>query len=143
MLKSLSSAVVAAVALAAVSWTHTALAINDSGARGSNRLNQTVFIVNDIYTYKNDSKGRRTDETVSVVPFDGECTWVGLSSTEEAHALDCRNGKASPLAGAYFRIYFNKSHRNVCRRGSTIYECTAGCQPSRVPKVLVEEPYEC
>lgn len=106
-------------------------------------MNQTVFILNDITTFKNDARGRRTVEQVSVVPFDGECAWVGETASTRAHALDCRHGRLSPLAGAYFTIRFSKVHRNECGRGTTIYECTAGCKPLRVPKVFVEEPYEC
>jgi hypothetical protein len=117
--------------------------VSDSGSWGRNRLNQTVLILNDITTFKNDAKGRRTDETVSVVPFERECVWVGLSPTTHAYALDCRHGSSSPLAGAYFKIRFSKTHRNECGRGSTIYECTVGCEGRQVPAVFVAEPYEC
>lgn len=115
----------------------------DSGSWGRNRLNQTVLILNGIHTLKNDSKGRRTDEIISFAPFEGECMWVGQTSTTDAHALDCRYGKSSPLSGAYFKIRFSKTHSNGCGRGTTIYECDSGCKPRRVPKVIIEEPYEC
>ena len=116
----------------------------DSGAWGRNRINQTVAIFPlTIYTYKNDDKGRRTDEIISKVPFNDECVWLGPAPGEEAHALDCRGGKASPLAGTYFSIRFSKSHKNVCGRGSSIFECTINCTSRKVPKVFVEDPYEC
>jgi hypothetical protein len=139
-----SSAVAVTTTLFMMGAVEQAFAITDSGAWGSNRLNQTVYIVgSEIYTDKNDSKGRRAGPTVSTVPFNGECSWSGQTSTVDAHALDCQRGTVSPLAGAYFSIRFSKAHRNQCGRGSIIYECISGCQPSRVPRVLVEEPYEC
>ena len=74
----MSLAKLAAVATAAMICFVTAKAVEtDSGSWGRNRLNQTVLILNGIRTYKNDAKGRRTDETISVVPFEGECAWVG------------------------------------------------------------------
>jgi hypothetical protein len=133
----------AAITALAMTCVGTARAITDSGSWGRNRLNQTVFILNDIITFKNDANGRRTDEEISVVPFEGECVWVGQPATTDAYALDCRHGTLSPLAGGYFKIRFSKSHKNECRRGTTIYECTIGCRPHRVPAVFVEEPYEC
>jgi hypothetical protein len=138
------SALAVTVSLLTMCAAESAFAITDSGAWGSNRLNQSVYIVADnIYTEKNDSKGRRTGSTTSVVRFDSQCIWVGQTSIVDPNALDCKRGTASPLAGAYFKIRSSKSHRNQCRRGSIIYECVSGCRPSRVPKVLVEEPYEC
>ena len=117
--------------------------VSDSGSWGRNRMNQTILILGDITTFKNDAKGRRTDEKVSAVPFESECVWVGLSPTTDATALDCRHGSLSPLAGAYFKIGFSKSHSNACGRGALIYECTFGCKGRRVPAVFVAEPYEC
>jgi hypothetical protein len=122
-------------------WSGVACAQTDSGSWGRNRLNQTVGILpGTIYTYENDGNGRRTGLPVSEAPFVGECTWIGSS---DSGALDCRDGRASPLAGSYFKIRFSETHRNECGRGSIIYECTSGCQPPRVPRVFIAEPYEC
>lgn len=134
----------ALVTLAIACVGNVKAAVNDSGSWGRNRLNQTVLVyINEVITFKNDPKGRRTDEVISTVSLDGECNWVGQSDTTNAYALDCRHGTTSVLAGAYFKFRFSKTHRNKCGRGSTIYECAIGCTAHRVPKVIVEEPYEC
>ena len=133
-------------ALAIVGSTHSGVAraqASDSGSWGRNRLNQTILITGDIITFKNDAKGRRTDEAISTVAFDGECVWVGVTPSTQANALDCRQGTSSPLAGTYYKFRFSKTHRNQCGRGSLIYECQTGCGSSRAPSVFVAEPYEC
>ena len=138
-----SPAAVGALLIASIACFGVKAQVSDSGSWGRNRLNQTVLILDDITTFKNDAKGRRTDETVSVVPLESECVWVGRSPTANASALDCRHGSSSPLAGAYFKIRFSKTHRNACGLGSTIYECAVGCKGRQVPSVFVAEPYEC
>lgn len=118
-------------------------AYSSEEAWGKNRQGETIRIHAEIYTYKNNKNGQRGTVPFSHVPFEGECIWSGQTPISNAYALDCRHGALSPLAGAYFKIRFSKSHKNVCGPGSIIYECSSGCKPSRVPKLFVAEPYEC
>ncbi|MGM9482509.1 hypothetical protein ACS5PN_15060 [Roseateles sp. NT4] len=135
----------AALAAAMLASSDAADAVTNTGSWGKNRLNQTVVVnIGDIITFKNDAKGHATNKQVAAVAFEGECAWVGESPvTGGPEALDCRQGKSSPLTGAYFRIRFSETHSNMCRRGTVIYECVQGCEPRRVPRLFVEEPEEC
>lgn len=85
---------VASFAMAAVK---TESGTTDSGAWGRNRINQTVAIFPlTIYAYKNDDKGRRTDEIVSEVPFNDECVWLGSSLGAKHMLWTVEAGKPLP-----------------------------------------------
>lgn len=113
------------------------------GAWGKNRAGQTIHIYDQIYTFRAGKAGGRNDSPLSTVPFEGECNWEGGSAVLEPTHLDCSQGTASPLAGAYYQIRYSKEHRTECHRGAKIYQCKLGCAPKRIPLVFVEEEEEC
>ncbi|MFV0662490.1 MAG: hypothetical protein ACK5NS_02370 [Denitromonas sp.] len=57
--------------------------------------------------------------------------------------IRCPDGGQSPLAGATYAKAKSKKIKNLCDEPAIIFKCVAGCEPKKVPLIIVEQPWEC
>ncbi|MCU0919513.1 MAG: hypothetical protein MUF16_04140 [Burkholderiaceae bacterium] len=57
--------------------------------------------------------------------------------------IRCPAGGRSPLAGTTYTKARSKRIKNTCDDPATVFECVAGCARKVVPKIIVEQPWEC
>ena len=113
------------------------------GASGVNSLGQVIIIGTDgpteIIVYQSTKMARDSDPGISY-NFWEECENIAGDKV-----VDCRKGTKSPLRGAVFsrRSPNDKKYKDGCGGYATILICETGCKPRRVPKLLIEDAWEC
>ena len=128
----------------AMVFTYSSLwAAGYGGAGGENRLGQGFQIPADRSEEIIVSTSAQRPNRAQSRTYKLDCQW----DTAEGFALDCRQGKESPLTGAAYVRRFSKKYRISCGPGSgwgaEVLVCKRGCNSPAIPRILVESPWEC
>jgi hypothetical protein len=123
-----------------------ALAAGYGGAQGKNDLGQTVgFTPEDLHQIWVRDPRRGADHFITY-EMSSECPaiieWLGAEPVKGL-LIRCPAGGQSPLAGTTYTKVRSKRIKNTCDDPATIFKCVAGCERKVVPKIIVEQPWEC
>lgn len=129
----------ATIVVVMVFTSATAYGAGYGGARGKNRLGQTIHIQQEVgLRIYIENKSER--EWVGGYNFDEECREI-LDDKQYVKEIVCKKNGKSPLAGATYKVIPNPN-QNDCDYAAT-YKCIDGCQEKRVPLEIVEGTWEC
>lgn len=116
------------------------------GAEGKNGLGQTVgFSSEDLHQIWVHDPKQGKDHFVTY-QMSAECPaiieWLD-AEPKKGLLIRCAAKGQSPLAGATYTKVTSKRIRNTCNEPATFFKCVAGCERKDVPRVIVEQPWEC
>jgi hypothetical protein len=123
-----------------------AMAWSYGGAEGRNSLGQTVgFTSEDLHQIWVHDPKQGKDHFVTY-QMSVECPeiveWLDVEPKKGLH-IRCSSSGQSPLAGTTYTKLKSKRIRNVCNEPATVFQCVAGCERKQVPRIIVEQPWEC
>jgi len=128
----------------------SAYAVGYGGAFGMNALGQEIHIAdelaNSLFVYwvdkpEGERKRQWQGKTIGKFKISEECP--GWDWAQDQKHIVCLPTGKSPLAGATYRIEESNKIKDVCGNNAKVYRCIEGCDKPVVPKLLVEEPWEC
>jgi hypothetical protein len=129
--------------LVALAFMPSAVFANFGSAWGTNRQGEHVVITELwVYVYPQERNGKRADWPVAKYNLQEACKAMGWA-TKPGQTLDCRGGSDSPIAGAVYKVEKSSTRKNNCGPNPKVWVCASGCTPKRVPRLLVEDDYEC
>lgn len=123
-----------------------AFASGYGGAEGRNGLGQRVgFTPEDLHQIWVHDPKQGKDHFVTY-EMTSECPeiirWLDVKP-KKGLLIRCSSSGQSPLAGTIYTKVKSKRIRNTCNGPAILFKCEAGCERKDVPRIIVEQPWEC